>query len=157
MAVSEKAGAGPAARLPWSSLPALTQAVHTDELLAMAKDLPWPALIFMGTGTTALTLWIEVFALKQVQFQSSRALLPAPQHPALLTMHTLQLLPGQQQACPPRAAAEPRCCTMQLCSAAAGCAGLRAPAQRPGCIQEAQQGAGLENRRCCRSPRPWQP
>ena len=32
----------------------------------MAKDLPWPALIFMGTGTTALTLWIEVFALKQV-------------------------------------------------------------------------------------------
>lgn len=28
--------------------------------------LPWPALFFMGLGTTALTLWIEMNALKEV-------------------------------------------------------------------------------------------
>lgn len=29
-------------------------------------DLPWPALLFMGIGTTAATLYIEMDALKQV-------------------------------------------------------------------------------------------
>ena len=32
----------------------------------MAWTLPWPALLFMGLGTTALTLWIEMNALKHV-------------------------------------------------------------------------------------------
>ena len=29
------------------------------------QGLPWPSLAYMGLGTTALTLWIEMSALKQ--------------------------------------------------------------------------------------------
>lgn len=34
--------------------------------MELASELPWPALAYMGLGTTALTLWIEMSALKQV-------------------------------------------------------------------------------------------
>lgn len=37
-----------------------------DGTLAMAASLPWPALAFMGLGTTALTLFIEMESLKEV-------------------------------------------------------------------------------------------
>lgn len=35
-------------------------------MLAAAKELPWPALGFMGLATTAFTLWVEMHALKSV-------------------------------------------------------------------------------------------
>lgn len=34
--------------------------------LAQAPNLPWLDILFMGIGTTALTLWIEMDALKEV-------------------------------------------------------------------------------------------
>ncbi len=37
-----------------------------DEVLAAAAALPWAALAFMGLGTTAFTLWVEMHALKDV-------------------------------------------------------------------------------------------
>ena len=35
-------------------------------LLNTWKALPWPNLVFMGLGTTAFTLWIEITALKDI-------------------------------------------------------------------------------------------
>ncbi|KAK9800334.1 hypothetical protein WJX73_004585 [Symbiochloris irregularis] len=50
-------------------LPELVDVVHgrsPGEVLELASELPWLALAFMGLGTTALTLWIEMSALKQI-------------------------------------------------------------------------------------------
>ena len=35
-------------------------------MLTAAQDLPWLEILFMGVGTTALTLWIEMDSLKEV-------------------------------------------------------------------------------------------
>ena len=37
-----------------------------DATCAAAADVPWAQVAFMGIGTTALTLWIEMDALKEV-------------------------------------------------------------------------------------------
>lgn len=42
------------------------QVENTSQLLSDFMALPWPALLFMGLGTTALTLAIEMNALKHV-------------------------------------------------------------------------------------------
>lgn len=42
------------------------QTENTGQLLADFTALPWPSLLFMGLGTTALTLAIEMNALKHV-------------------------------------------------------------------------------------------
>lgn len=42
------------------------QGKNAGDVLTVARGLPWPALAYMGLGTTALTLWIEMSALKQV-------------------------------------------------------------------------------------------
>ena len=35
-------------------------------LAAWSQGLPWPTLVYMGVATTALTLWIEIEAMKKV-------------------------------------------------------------------------------------------
>ena len=100
----------------------------------MAQDLPWPALIFMGTGTTALTLWIEVFALKQV-LASRRSALSA----ALCTI---------MPALPPPCAAQclwsrPVCKVSRAWQDWADCTGYDGtalPVQQPHCPQHARRG-----------------
>lgn len=49
--------------------PELIETVSTDGLagtLELSKALPWGDVLFMGVGTTALTLWIEMESLKDV-------------------------------------------------------------------------------------------
>lgn len=51
------------------AVPEFSQNVSSAGLmptLAQAPNLPWLDILFMGVGTTALTLWIEMDALKEV-------------------------------------------------------------------------------------------
>jgi len=47
-------------------LVAALSADHASASLTALWELPWAAILFMGVGTTALTLWIEMDALKEV-------------------------------------------------------------------------------------------
>lgn len=44
----------------------LLQSHSVGDLLSQAKALPWGSLAYMGLGTTALTLWLEMSSLKEV-------------------------------------------------------------------------------------------